>query len=96
MFAHRLIVILVIVVLGYVLYALTMRYLRKSKRFSAAFKEEKRQNLKTRLEELFKKRDELKSLRQSVKAVTELDNLETEINKLTNQLNKLETKRGSQ
>jgi hypothetical protein len=93
MFAHRLIVILVIVLLGYGLYKLVMYYLKKSKRFSAAFREEKKQTLKTRLDELYKKRDELNSLQKSVEAEEELVLLEKEINKLIKQLSKLETKR---
>jgi hypothetical protein len=93
--AHRIIVILVIILVGIGLYKLTMYYLKKSKRFSAVFKEEKKQTLRARLDELFKKRDELKSLRKSVKAEEELVGIEKEINGLTKQLNKLETKRGS-
>lgn len=95
MFAHRLIVVLVIVLLGIGLYKVVMHYLRKSKRFSAAFREEKKQTLKTRLDELYKKRDELNSLQTSVEITEELVLLEKEIKQLTKQLSKLETKRES-
>jgi septal ring factor EnvC (AmiA/AmiB activator) len=91
MFAHRLIVILVIIALGYLLYKVTMAYLKK--RFSAAFQEEQRQTLRTRLNKLFQKRDELRSLQMSVKVTAELNRLEAEIKKLTKQLTKLETKK---
>jgi len=94
MFAHRLIVILVIIALGFGLYKIAMHYLKKSKRFSPAFKEEQRQTLKTRLDELFKKQDELLALQQSVEAAEELRILHKEIDLLTKQLAKLETKRG--
>ena len=94
MFAHRLIVILVIIALCYVFYRVAMYYLKKSKRFSAAFREEQRQTLKTRLDELYLKQDELSDLQQSVEAAEELRTIHKEIDLLTKQLAKLETKRG--
>ena len=93
MFAHLLVTVVIIGLLGFGLYKLTMRYIRKSKNLKAAFEEE-RQNLQERLEDLKKKKQELKDLAKSITTTGKLAELETEIAELTAKLETMDKKRG--
>lgn len=93
MFAHLLVTVVIIGLLGFVLYKLIMHYVRKSKNLKAAF-EEARQNLQERLADLKKKKKELKELAKSITTTEKLAELETEIAELTVQLETMDEKRG--